>query len=181
MAHLCPSPPLTILHHSLIYNINNILYCSCWSDLSLPVQWKVFADGCDSTNLFSQFGLFTIVAHLQYNHLHAVRGSMQHVTSASCWHTATAFHLLIIITFTFTRLWEETRSKFPSFTSGSFHVTIPTCSKASSATLHIGNQLEHPLHILPTCALLHLEIGTSQKYVASSSIKKVNEVVDLLI
>jgi hypothetical protein len=57
------------------------------------VTEKVFPDGCDSTNLFSQFGLFTIVAHLQYNHLHAVRGSMQHVTSTSCWHTATAFHL----------------------------------------------------------------------------------------
>ncbi len=142
------------------------------------VTEKVFPDGCDSANLFPQFGLFTIVAHLQYTHLRAVRGSMQHVTSTSCWHTATAFHLLIIITFTFTRLWEETRSKFLSFTSESFNVTIPTCSKA---TLHIRSQLEHPLHILPTCSQLHVETGTSQKYVASSFIKKVNEVVDLLI
>ncbi len=186
----CTQPPIewwltyALLPHSQSFTIH-------WSTTSTTsstalagvichyqVTEKVFADGCNSANLFPQSELFTIVAHLQYNHLHAVRGSMQHVTSTSCWHTATAFHLLIIITFTFTRLWEETRSKCPSFTLGNFNVTIPTCSKV---TLHIGSQLEQPLHILPTCSRLHVETGTSQKYVASSSIKKVNEVVDLLI
>jgi hypothetical protein len=53
----------------------------------------VFADGNDLANLFPHFGLFTIVAHL-YSPSCCLR---QHeVTSTSCWHTATAFHLLVI-------------------------------------------------------------------------------------
>jgi hypothetical protein len=142
MAHLCPSPP----------SPSFTTYCSTRSTTSssalsgvtchYQVTEKVCADGSDSANLFSQFGLFTAVAHL-YSPSRCPQ--QHHVPSTSCWLAFTAFHLLIIITFTFIRLWGETRLKFPSFTSENFHVAIPL------KTLH------RPLYMLPA----H---GPGQKY-----------------
>jgi hypothetical protein len=129
--------------------------------------------------------------------------SQHHVTSTSCSHTATALHLLIILALPFFRLWGETRSKYPSFTSGNFHVTIPLHDLQRPLYMYMlqaqgpGQKcaLSYPTHWQSTLtsslhpsniglwwqcfALLHYiyRLGPHKSNVASLSIKKVIEIL----